>query len=1637
MFRKVKKRDGRIVKFDSQRITEALLKAGEATNEFDEKAAQKLCLKVLNLAQQTVVRRIPTVEEIQDIVEEILLSSPYRKTAKAYIIYRDQHTKMREITNKANVDLIDQYLQRLDWRVNENSNMSFSLQGLNNYISSDISKVYWTNKIYPSEIRDAQLKGDFHIHDLNILSVYTYYGKEVVVAKIKGVISLVSFEKMYELIDAKERLLSHKDMAFAKYPKDIYVLDKNGWVRVKRVVKKRKDRQMHFIKNRGGRSVIVTDNHPMIVEKREIPAFSVNKDDRTFTVNLSKLLQKENLFYLKEIDLLTEIKKAEWKGSNIYFNGEPIKGISLDKKKEGFLHTCGFIVPRKINLTQKFGYFCGFTLAEGYLSYDKNGSVTVSLCQKDKRLLLKANEGLIENGMSGYLQKRRNRWELIIKNPFLKFVFSEVFKIKPGSKNKTLPIKLLTYNKEFIKGLIGGIIDGDGSIETSKTSLSVRITSRTLLEQLYVAMSLFGFTPRDRNIEGEGSVRMYKGRKIVQNYPLYGLTFRKIKGLNLFSERYEVAKPSKKAWQDETRDAWHKILNNETTKIPDKFIYDITTDSNTLIVNGIWSHNCVGWDLFDLLNEGFKGAKGKIESSPPKHFRSALGQVVNFFYTLQGEAAGAQAFSNFDSLLAPFIRYDGLNYKEVKQALQEFIFNINVPTRVGFQSPFTNITLDLTVPEYYQGQAVIIGGKPQKETYKEFQEELNLFNKAFLEVMLEGDAKARPFSIDGDCFCPIKNSEKIKLVRIGEYIDRLMEKRRPIFIKENNSQVLNVEDLDIKCLGLKEGKIDWQKINFLVRHPLDNLLRIWTQGGFSIKVTPSHSILVLKDGQIQSFEASKLKIKDYLMSPKKIPPGESKLSEISLAEEFVKKRKEEGIYIRNVLKQGKIHKETRIVTHKRNYGKRIYKNYCQIEVFPLRNIASNLEDFDLSKTKLNLSGSAIKVRNKLVISNGLVEFLGWYCAEGSAETNKKYGGISLGFNLKKEKEIASYVGNLVKKIWPEIDIVFRSIKERSLIEIRIHSKLLRKIITEIFEIGNNREKRVPEIIFELPCEMKKIFLTAYFRGDAWITKDVIVNSISRELIYGVSTLLKQLDVFHTLTEYNWQGRSRWRINIWQNKELEPKNSHTISKIPTKESGLEKVVEEILKKEVYYCDSLGRKYKNTKNRIFKKFGIEIHASTSLERVKKVIEYGEKLKIEIPSALKEIEKDNLLLSRVKKIERTKTVNGMVYDFSTESENFVANQFLVHNTFPIPTYNITRDFSWNDHNLDGLWKITAKYGLPYFSNFVSSDMKPEDSRSMCCRLRIDNRALEKRGGGLFGASPLTGSIGVVTLNLPRLGYFASDEADFIKRLEKLMILAKESLEIKRGILERFTQEDLYPYIKYYLRNMKNRFGEYWKNHFSTIGLIGMNEACLNLFGENIAMEKGHNFALKVLGFMRDKLIEFQKETGNNYNLEATPAEGTSYSLARIDKRKFPDIICANEKEYREKKAEPYYTNSTQLPVNYTDDIFEALDLQDEIQGKYSGGTVLHLFAGEQIRDIETVKNLVHKVCTNYHLPYFTITPTFSVCPAHGYISGEHFSCPTCNAQTEVYSRIVGYLRPVNQWNKGKREEFKERKTFKFKSS
>ncbi len=358
----------------------------------------------------------------------------------------------------------------------------------------------------------------------------------------------------------------------------------------------------------------------------------------------------------------------------------------------------------------------------------------------------------------------------------------------------------------------------------------------------------------------------------------------------------------------------------------------------------------------------------------------------------------------------------------------------------------------------------------------------------------------------------------------------------------------------------------------------------------------------------------------------------------------------------------------------------------------------------------------------------------------------------------------------------------------------------------------------------------------------------------------------------------------------------------------------------------------------------------------------------------------------------------------------------------TFPIPTLNVTKDFDWNSRSVNAFMRTTCKYGIPYFANYVNADLSPEDAVSMCCRLRLDTTELRKRGGGLFGSNPMTGSIGVFTINLPRIGYLSNSVKEFKARLWRLVQIGRTSLELKRKVIEQQSARGLYPYSTNYLREIKKRTGEFWHNHFSTIGIVGMNEALVNFMEKDITTPEGQAFAMEIMEFLRDMLKDIQIETGHVYNLEATPAEGTSYRLARLDKARYLDIIAAGN-------GTPYYTNSTQVPVGYTDDIFDVLRLQDELQSAYTGGTVLHAYLGESIEDIETCKRFIQKVFAKNRLPYLSITPTFSVCNNHGYLRGEQFTCPTCGGETEVWSRVTGYLRPLANYNDGKRQEYKDR--------
>lgn len=1534
MERLVRKRDGNIVPYNKDKIAIAIQKAGKASDSPKVlEVADELAKNVEFILEKEFFRRgsVPSVEEIQDVVEKVLIKNDFVETAKAYILYREKRRELREfdLTKESALLLVDEYLQKTDWRVNENSNMTYSLQGLNFNVSSSLVARYWLSKIYPEEIRIANDSGLFHIHDLGVLGPYTYFGKEVIVAKIKDRIKLISFEKLYDCINSKEETLDIKEEVTVKSPKDLFVLDKDGWTEVKRVVKKKKNRPMHFIKNRGGRSVIVTDNHPMITEDCEKEAKDVvTQIDKTFSVDIERLLPEEELFKTVEIDLLRELMNED--AVEAYFNGIPIKDVSPFDNSDGIIHTQSFSSRRKIKLSQKFGYFVGFALAEGYLSYDEANSRTITISQKFKEPLLKANEGLIENGMSGCLRKSGEKYELRVRNPFLRLLFEQIFKIEPGSRNKTLPEEILYYGKDFVMGLLAGLTDGDGSIATCNTVINIRIAGRTLLEQSAIVLSLLGFTPRDRCIEGQNTIHSFNGKLIIQNYPLYGVSFRKIEK-DIPSEKYNNASVSVCAWHDESKDEWHKVINNELTDIPDNYIYDITTESGTLVVNGMWNHNCVGWSLEDLLYRGFGGVRGKIESAPPKHFRTALGQVVNFFYTLQGEAAGAQAFSNFDTLLAPFVRFDKLSYPEVKQAMQEFIFNLNVPTRVGFQTPFTNLTFDLVPPNQFKNKFVIYAGNKLDVTYGEFEKEMSMINQAFAELMMEGDRKGRIFTFPIPTYNITKDFDWER-----ENLDKIWEMTAkygvPYFANFVNSD-MSPDDARSMCLHPDEEVLITNSGN-IKRLSIGELVDKYKDGDFDT------------EGWAVCNENKNLKM--LSLNPKTLALEWTKVVNfLKVADNYlVKIETEDGKFTRLSRKH-----LIPIITEDGLKVKRA-EEICEGDYL-----------LCLKKAVSCLSKNYQKLSDDLILDEDLAKILGYFIADGNylfknhknSETLSVLRGLQFTFNCKDEENINIIKDLLEKRLGYKAKC--KKDPRYNTFYLYVYNSSLARAI---YKAGFKKYGRLPQILFNSPKEVIEAFLTFHFKGDGYEKrKEIHINDIelSRDLLILYSLLgmpatyrrKKNSQVIY-LAHNKGKLKSNNLVNSPLISELVPGfMAYSTYRVPG-----------LIKSRMVGLQTLSKYEAHTEESI--KFA---NSDVYITRVKSV-------------STKELEKPQIF-------------------YDVELEN---NHLFVHSLGTI------------SHN--------------------------------CCRLRLDKRELKKRGGGLFGADPLTGSVGVVTINIPRIAYISRNDEEFFLNLENAMELAKTSLEIKRKVIENFTERGLYPYSRYYLNNVKKDLEGYWANHFSTIGLIGMNEAALNFLGKPIGDPEARNWVINVIIFMRDKIRDFQEETGNLYNLEATPAEGASYRLAKKDKEQFDNIITSGDNEV------PYYTNSVHLPVYEEHDIFEVLEHQDDLQSLFTGGTVVHLFLGEAINDFRMCRELVKKIVYNYKLPYFTLTPTFSICPVHGYLKGEHSFCPNSHTEAElhiygiredskiiikpeIYSRIVGYFRPVENWNRGKKKEFSQRANLK----
>ncbi len=847
---------------------------------------------------------------------------------------------------------------------------------------------------------------------------------------------------------------------------------------------------------------------------------------------------------------------------------------------------------------------------------------------------------------------------------------------------------------------------------------------------------------------------------------------------------------------------------------------------------GLFGPYCAGWDLRQLAREGFGGVAKKVSSAPAKHFRAFLGQIVNSTFTTQGETAGAQAWSSFDTICAPFVYYDGLDYKQVRQAIQEFIFNMNVPTRVGFQCPFSNLTFDIKVPSTLKDEPVIIGGEYKDKKYGDFQKEMNMINKAFCEVMYKGDNSGQVFTFPIPTLNITKDFDWDNEV-VDDFMKITLRYGNPYFANYVNSD-LSPEDALSMCPLLGDTKVivknSYGEVSiFNIDYIYNQFIRgieyeIWTPEGWCkgipnrVKMTDVYKITFSNGVEVRM--------------------GEQHLQPVMGGKVFSAKDLKVGMWI------------------------------------PFNLNVMNFEN----KGNYNL-GLAI----------------GAFLGDGSYSENE----IVYSFNNSTKLDITEKI----MYFWDSMGMPVSTNKTKSgKLFIRIGGKSA-EYIKYFVDGDTSLNKKIGNNCFRMSEEFKKGVIDGLQLTDGSREKKRIYTS-SNELRMSLTYLLASL------------GR-KYNINYIDTRDGRyGENPNYRIDCPERDNY----------GEIYKTDSIYNYYK----------------IVSIEKVSSTKEY-------------------------------------LYCFEIDNKEHLftlANGLVTHN----------------------------------------------------CRLRLDMTELRKRGGGLFGSNPLTGSVGVVTINLPRIGYLSETKEEYFKKLKEVADIAKESLEIKRKILEQQTENGLYPYSAKYLKDVKLRTGKYWSNHFSTIGVIGMEESLRNFkpVGKALYTKEGQEFAKEVMNYLRDVITSYQEETGNVYNLEATPAEGTSHRLALIDKKRYPDIITAGSKEV------PYYTNSTQLPVGYTDDLFETLELQDDLQCMYTGGTVLHGYTGDKLEDIETLKTLIKTVFTKFKLPYFSYTPTFSICPEHGYILGEHFECPECGAKTEVWSRVVGYLRPVSGFNNGKLQEYFERNKY-----
>ncbi len=1164
---------------------------------------------------------------------------------------------------------------------------------------------------------------------------------------------------------------------------------------------------------------------------------------------------------------------------------------------------------------------------------------------------------------------------------------------------------------------------------------------------------------------------------------------------------------------------------------------------------GLLAPYCCGWDLKDLLVRGFRGVSEKVQSNPAKHFRSALGQIINFFYTLQGEAAGAQAFANFDTYLAPFIRYDKLSYKEVKQGLQEFMFNINVPTRVGFQC--------MSADTEILGKD---GWKKHNEVKK--GDVIATFNtdQGFIEYLPVKHVFAKKYK--GKMY-NLKNrisdqliSPEHRVVRkkfhSGEYvletIEKVKELKSPFIVPVGSLGNIKTEsrlsDDEIRLIAwvIAEGSLDKGQrgsgrisiYQSKIVNPNDyqEIKNICVN--LKLKYAERTQTSLGQDCQVIRFDAnSTRKILQYFGGHKnkgiKFIPTTILEADVETAKLFLE------TYIKGDGCEG-----CKIITT----SKVISNNLMQVAV-----------NAGYGTTLLTRKPEGISKKDRYIIR--LVKHPDTYI---NKIKEVDYQGVIWCPNTKNETVIARRQGkifitgntpftNVTLDVTPsptvaeENVIIGGKVMPEKYKDFQEEMDMFNQAFAEIMLAGDSTgrvfgfpiptynidknfdwNRKCLEPAWEMTAKYGIPYFSNFVNSDmdrddarsmcplAGNEKVLIKSSRGRGLEY--SEIRNIFEGNSKKDEYEIYSDGQFvkgRFNSFKNQKMikvllanghEVKmSSEHLNFIKTGKTSPQKVVKgEKLIPGMYLPYSLN-KYKGEGGSKDLGYFVGAYAGDgsfdgegtvvfSLENVfkKRVIDKLQKIAIDYfgaNSVVKEHKKTKLVSLKVHSRaavgickdfvagkERNKHYQARLFDSSLEFRQAVfaghydtdggnrnriytssvkmmetlnmlaatlgtttsiykddrTNRFGKETNYAVLFYQLNRnnygDIWFKDVKTKRLWlkikkieKITnstaycfeVKGGKPLFTIGTTGILTHN------CRLRLDNRELRKRGGGLFGANPLTGSLGVVTINLARLGHTSKTKEEFKEKLVRLMELAKDSLELKRKVIEKFTEDRLYPYSMVYLSDIHKRFGSYWKNHFSTVGVNGMNEAVLNLMGKDVSTPEGHAFAGEILDFMREKLMDFQTETNNLYNLEATPGEGCTYRFAKKDQEMYPDIICANSEAVKE-GANPYYTNSTHLSVGFTEDIFSALDLQDDLQTKYTGGTVLHGYLGERLPDGGAAKKLVKKIVENYHLPYFTVTPTFSICPKHGYLSGEHKYCPKCDEEIG-FKENVEEIRAANQ--------------------